>query len=67
MRKKKEIREYVILMKFNLLFKGNWIKREKKHTYPGGNVEIHTGEEVNKLLHQIQWIVRIDENYGYTD
>lgn len=58
-------------MKFNLLFKGNFpggrIKREKKHTYPGGNVESHTDEGVNKLLHQIQWIVRIDENYGYTD
>lgn len=40
---------------------------EKKHTYPGGNVESHAGEGVNKLLHQTQWIVRIDENYGYTD
>ena len=41
-------------MKFNLLFKGNFpggrIKRKKKHTYPGGNVESHAGEGVNKTI-----------------
>ena len=56
-------------MKFNLLFKRNFpVGRIKEmYTYPGGHVESHADEGVKKLLHQIQWIVRIYENDGYTD